>query len=252
MTDLEGKVALVTGGASGIGRAVVRLLVARGARVMVADVDRIGADDTVTGLPGTDVTGCDVGDAHDVANAVESTVERWGGLDIMVNDAGVVELGALTELTTEQFDRVHRANVLGTFHGTKFAAPRIAERGGGAIVSVASVAGLSGVPMMGSYASSKAAIISMTRTSALELRPLAVRVNCVCPGLIDTPLASTMQAPFEDAGSTTFEEVVDAKQGRLGDPDDVARAVAYLASDEARLVSGIALPVDNGLSASLF
>jgi galactitol 2-dehydrogenase len=250
--DFEGKVALVTGGATGIGQAIAGELGARGASVLIADVNEEGAADTAAGIDGAVTIGCDVGDPEAVEAAVASAVERFGGLDVMVNNAGVELAGPLTETTTEAAERVIRVNVLGVFNGIKYAAPKIAERGGGAIVSTASGAGLRGAPMQGFYASSKAAVINLTQTAAIELRPLGVRVNCVCPGVIETPMLARLKEEFEAMVPMTIEELIAAKQGRGGEPADIARAVAYLASERAEFVSGVALPVDNAFSAGIY
>jgi len=143
-------------------------------------------------------------------------------------------------------------NVLGVFHGIKHAAPRIAERGGGAIVSTSSTAGLRGAAMMGAYASSKAAVTNLTQTAALELRPLNVRVNCVLPGMISTPMLEEIRSAFEALAPMPIEQMIELRQGRGGDPADIARALVYLASDDAEFVSGAALTADNAMSASLF
>jgi NAD(P)-dependent dehydrogenase (short-subunit alcohol dehydrogenase family) len=166
---MNGKVAMVTGGASGIGRATVNRLLEAGAEVLVADL-------SVHDGPGT--VRCDVSDPAQVDAAVHAAIEQFGGLDILVNNAGIPAPGPLTEMRSEEFLQVLAVNVAGTFHGIKYAAPRIAERGGGAIVTTASTAGLGGVPALGAYASSKAALINLTQTAALELRPLGIRVKC--------------------------------------------------------------------------
>jgi len=249
--DFDGKVALVTGGASGIGRAIAGELAGRGARVLIADINEAAAGEVAEELDGAEAIACDVGDPSAVEAAVAAAVDRFDGLDVMVNNAGVELATPLTETTTEDAERVLRVNLLGVFHGIKYSAPRIAERGGGAIVSTASGAGLRGAAMQGFYGSSKAAVINLTQTAALELRPLGIRVNCVCPGIIQTPMVERLKAEFESLFPVTIEELVAAKQGRGGEPADIARAVAYLASDSAEFVSGVAFPVDNGLSASL-
>jgi NAD(P)-dependent dehydrogenase (short-subunit alcohol dehydrogenase family) len=251
-SDWEGKAVLITGAASGIGRATARQFAKEGARVVVADLDLAGAEETIAGYSGSSAIRCDVSNPADVAAAVAATVERCGGLDVLVNNAGAVTVAPLTELTPEQFTRIQQVNIAGTFYGIKYAAPRIAERGGGAIVSTASDAGLRGTVTMGAYGASKAAVINLTQTAALELRPLGIRVNCVCPGLIATPMLDQIRDQFESMIGTSFDEVVAMKQGQLGEPEDIARAVLYLASPEAAFISGVALSVDNALAAGLF
>jgi len=225
--SFAGKVALVTGGASGIGRATVQLLLERGAQVLVADLDE------VDGIPSVC---CDVSDCAQVEAAVAAAVNRFGGLDIMINNAGLPAVGPLLQTDTDTFARVLAVNVLGVFHGIKHAAPRIAERGGGAIVST----------------SSKAAVTNLTQTAALELRPFNVRVNCVLPGMISTPMLEEIRSAFETLAPMPIEQMIELKQGRGGDPADIARALVYLASGDAEFVSGAALTADNAMSASLF
>ena len=253
MTDaFSGKVALVTGSASGIGRAIATRLAAGGASVVVADIDDEGAALVAKDLANARAVHCDVGEPHDIESAVDTTVEKFGHLDILVNNAGIAVTAPLLATTQEQLERILRVNITSVFNGIKYAAPRIAESGGGAIVSTASVAGLRGVPAMGAYAATKAAVINLTQTAALELRPMNVRVNCVCPGMIDTTMLGQMNASFEALFPVPIDDLIAGKQGRYGDPADIARAVAYLASDAAEFVTGVAMPVDNALSASLF
>jgi len=253
MTDIfAGKVAFVTGAASGIGRATAATLAASGASVAIADIDDEGAALVAKDLAQAHALHCDVGDPDDVRDAVNAAVERFGRLDILVNCAGMEITAPLFETSEAQLARIMRVNLGGVFNGIKFAAPRIAESGGGAIVSIASAAGFRGVPLMGAYAATKAAVINLTQTAALELRPMNIRVNCVCPGLVDTPMLHQMKAGFEALSPMPIDDLVNAKQGRIGEADDIARAVAYLASGAAEFVSGVALPVDNALAASLF
>ncbi|OHV05440.1 SDR family NAD(P)-dependent oxidoreductase [Mycobacterium talmoniae] len=246
------KVALVTGAASGIGRGVVTILAAAGANVVVSDINAEGAAAVAQGLERAHPLRCDVREPDDVHDAVQATVERFGHLDILVNNAGMEVTTPLVETTPDQLVNILRVNIAGVFNGIRYAAPRISEAGSGAIVSVASVAGLRGVPLMSAYGATKAAVINLTQSAALELRPTNIRVNCVCPGLIATPMMDQMKSRFEALSPVPINELVTAKQGRMGEPADIARAVAYLASDAAEFVSGVALPVDNAMAASLF
>jgi NAD(P)-dependent dehydrogenase (short-subunit alcohol dehydrogenase family) len=240
---VKGKVALVTGGASGIGRATAAHLAEAGADVLVADL-------SVEDGPGT--ARCDVSDPPQVEAAIAAAVEQFGGLDVLVNNAGIPQAAPISETSPEEFMRVLSVNVAGVFHGIKYATPRMAERGGGAIVSTASTAGLRGSVAMAAYASSKAAVINLTQSAALELRPLGIRVNCVLPGLIMTPMLEQIRPAFETLSPIPIEELIAMKQGRGGEPEDIARAIVSLASDSAEFISGVALPVDNAMSASLF
>lgn len=248
----EGKVALVTGAGSGIGQAVATVLAAGGARVVVSDIDEQRAAVVADELEYAHAIRCDVGEPNDVDDAVQASVDRFGRLDILVNNAGVEVTAPLLETSPDQLASILRVNIGGVFNGIRYAAPRIAEAGGGCIVSVASAAGLRGVPLMSVYGATKAAVINLTQSAALELRPMNIRVNCVCPGLIDTPMMDQMKSRFEALSPLPINDLVTAKQGRIGKPADIARAVAYLASDTAEFVSGVVLPVDNALAASLF
>jgi NAD(P)-dependent dehydrogenase (short-subunit alcohol dehydrogenase family) len=247
----DGKVVLITGAASGIGRAAATQFAAEGAQVMVADLNEAVALETAAEIGGAAVR-CDVSVAAEVEAAVAATVERFGGLDILVNNAGMPHVGLITESSPDDLPRVAAVNLGGVFHGIKYAAPRIAERGGGAIVSTASAAGLRGTAMMGLYAATKAAVINLTQTAALELRPLGIRVNCVCPGMVDTPMLGQIRTAFEAISPIPIDPLVEMKQGRYAVPVDIAQGIVELCSDGVGFVSGVILPVDNAMSASLF
>jgi NAD(P)-dependent dehydrogenase (short-subunit alcohol dehydrogenase family) len=190
-----------------------------------------------------------------VAAAVAAAVDAFGGLDVLVNNAGIEQFYSLIEQPEDDFDRILAVNIKGVWLGIKHGGPAIAASGGGSIVNTASVAGLRAAPFLGAYGATKHAVVSLTQTAALELRPLGVRVNCVCPGLIETPMADRLLAPLgqitQAAMNVTAEQVVANTQGRLGQSREVADAVAYLASDQAAFVSGVALPVDNAMTARL-
>jgi NAD(P)-dependent dehydrogenase (short-subunit alcohol dehydrogenase family) len=248
----EGKVAVVTGGASGIGRAVVTRLAGAGAKVVIADIDEAAARSLAETVEATAVR-CDVSAPEQVAAAVQAAVDTYGGLDMIINNAGISSAGGpIVDADPEDLLRTLAVNVAGPFYGIKYAAPRIAERGGGVILITASTAGLRGMPAMGAYAASKAALINLTQTAALELRPLGIRVNCVLPGIIETPMLDGIKSIYESASPVPIADLVAAKQGRIGHPDDIARALVGLADPDSEFVSGVALPVDNAMSASLF
>lgn len=245
--------AVVTGGASGIGRATVERLLHAGWAVVVADfnrdagaaalkawADRFGADAPVTFLP------ADVGREDDVAAAIAKATDTFGRLDCMVNNAGIGgAFGPVTDIEVEDWDATFAVLVRGVFLGTKYAVRAMKARGeGGAIVNTASVAGIAGGIAPQAYSAAKAAVISFTRTTALELAPDRIRVNSVSPGVIDTPLIKTGTSDPE-AG---MADILPWPEG--GQPDDIAAVIAFLASEEARFVTGENIVIDGGLLAA--
>jgi NAD(P)-dependent dehydrogenase (short-subunit alcohol dehydrogenase family) len=255
MADLSGKRALVTGAASGLGKAIAAAFVASGARVMLSDIDEDGVGKVAADL-GAGSIRCDVADPAEVERAVHATVEVFGGVDVVVNNAGIEVIARLAEMDEADFDRIVAVNLKGVWLGIKYGAPAIAASGGGAIVNMSSVAGLGGWPGVGAYCATKAGVISLTQTAALEWRDAGVRVNAVCPAFIDTPMverAIVQVGPILEADlGLGGDRILHNVQRRLGVPTEVAEGVAYLASDAASFVSGIALPIDNAFTARLF
>lgn len=253
LSDLKHKRALVTGAAQGLGFAIAELFVERGARVVLADIDEDKVKKAATDLGDAALpVRCDVTDGDQVAAAVASAVDEWGGLDIAVNNAGI-EIGKpLVHTPDEEFDQLMAINVKGVFLGIKHEVPAIAASGGGSIINMSSVAGLGGVPLLGAYCASKGAVIRLSETAALELRDAGIRVNAVCPSFIDTEMVARLVEPFEAATGANFDDVVALKQQRLGTPEEVAEMVAFLASDDARFVTASHYVLDCALSGSLF
>ncbi|MBC7767932.1 MAG: glucose 1-dehydrogenase [Phycisphaerales bacterium] len=256
MGELTGRVALVTGGARGLGAAAAKALAADGAKVVVSDIS--DGSETAASIDGAYVK-------HDVTNeddwiaAVAFTKQRCGGLDILVNNAGIFWMKPIALETLESFRRMQQVNVEGVFLGLKHAIPAIAERGdkwdgGGSIVNLSSVAGIVGAPMTLAYNASKGAVRLMTKAAALECARggMKVRVNSVHPGIIDTPMMA--EAAESIAGASG---VNDARErfasfhplGRMGRDTDIANAVAFLASDKAAFMTGSELVVDGGMTA---
>jgi NAD(P)-dependent dehydrogenase (short-subunit alcohol dehydrogenase family) len=253
MNDLLGRRAIVSGAARGIGLAIARRLVEGGARVAVADLDADGAHDAAAELGNGSIgLHCDVRSMADVNAAVKATVAAFGGLDLLVNNAGIEIAKPITELTEDEFNRVLDINVTGTFRFTKASVPALAAAEGSAIVNLSSVAGTGGGPLLSAYCASKGAVIRFTESAAIELRPAGIRVNAVCPGLIKTEMGERLAAPIEAIIPISYDELITLKQGRFGTPEEVAETVAFLASDDARFVTGAHYLVDGGLTASLF
>ncbi len=252
MYDLTGKVALVTGAATGIGRAIATRLAAEGADVAILDVDEAEAARTAARVREAgrraQVVRADVGDGAQVEAAVAEVVRSFGGIDVAVHNAGILRIGPLLETSLEDFRQVFRVNVDGVFLCCRAVAPHLVRRGGGAIVNTASWLGKKGMPHYGAYCASKAAIISLTQTLAAELGPRHVRVNAVCPGIIvDTGMRDQIDRESARRGlASTKEREAMVPLGRVGRPDDVARAVAFLASSEADYMTGQALNVTGG------
>ena len=239
MFSLEGKVAVVTGGASGIGEATARRFARAGARVVIGDIaDASALAKEVKGL----AVHADVSREADVANLLETAVREFGRLDVVVNNAGIGAGTFLASLSEEELDAVLNVNLKGTIWGIKHATPRIVD--GGSIMSTASMAGVNGAPSYGAYVASKAAIIGITKTAALELGPRGIRVNCVCPGTIDTPMASGDEEDVEYRLAGVLHAV-----GRMGTADEVAALFHFLASDESAFISGQAIGIDGGMGA---
>ncbi|HZZ48330.1 MAG TPA: SDR family oxidoreductase [Pseudonocardia sp.] len=249
---LKDKVAIVTGGARGLGAAIAAELDSEGARVIVTDIDADGARATAETLTSGESAGVDVRDDAAVAKLVEDVVARHGSLDIMVANAGIATISSVVDTDFETWRKVMAVNLDGVFSSVRYAGRAMAASGGGAIITMASITGFAGSPLIANYAAAKAAVISLTKTAAVELRGHGVRVNAVCPGFIGTELVLDRAPLFEKGlGIEDFGAVINQAQGRLGEVGDVAPLVAFLASDRARFSNGSTYVVDGGMSASL-
>jgi NAD(P)-dependent dehydrogenase (short-subunit alcohol dehydrogenase family) len=249
---LKEKVALVTGAASGIGLATAALFGQEGAKVMCADLNADGAERVARQIADSGgeaaSTQADVSRAADVERMVRETVERWGRLDVLVNNAGIYFILPLTQVPEEEWDRLININLKGVFLGCKYAIPEMVKGGGGAIVNTASIAGLRGSANWTTYCASKGGVVQITKAVAMEVARLKVRVNCVCPGIIDTGMfdqAVDMVAADRDELAATIGEM--HPMGRIGRPEEVAAAILFLASEEASFITGVPLSVDGGL-----
>lgn len=245
---LEGKIALITGGSSGIGRATALAFARRGGKVVIADVDIKGGEETVRMIK--EMRGealfvkTDVSKAAEVEAVINKAVKTYGRLDCAHNNAGIGTLGArpfTAECTEENWDRIISINLKGVWLCMKYEIPQMLKQGGGAIVNTSSVAGLVGLAGASTYAASKHGVIGLTKTAALEYAPKGIRINAVCPGLIHTPLIERISSKGPD-----FEKARLGPIGRMGTPEEVAEAVVWLCSEAASFVTGHAMAVDGG------
>ena len=250
MSCLTDKRALITGGASGIGRATALLFAREGAAVAVADLDEAGGQavaQTIAGEGGRAIfVPCDVTRAVDCRRAVQLTVEELGGLDVLFNNAGIIRRATVLDTTEEEWDRVMAVNVKSIFLLSKYAIPVMAQAGGGVIVNTASGWGLVGGRNAVSYCASKGAVVNMTRAMALDHGEQDIRVNCICPGDTDTPMLRDEARQLGASDEVFMTEAADRPLRRIGRPEDIAQAALYLASDAASFVTGAALVVDGG------
>jgi NAD(P)-dependent dehydrogenase (short-subunit alcohol dehydrogenase family) len=243
---LDGRNALVTGGASGIGEATCRALTAAGASVVIVDVDRARAETLAGELPGASVRIFDISDE----SAVESGLAGVERLDILINNAGIGLVGGVEETAAEDFDRLYRVNVRGTFLMIRRAMPLlVAVRG--SIVNVGSVAGLVGIKKRFAYCATKGAVVAMTRQLAVEYAGV-VRVNCICPGTVDTPFVEGYLEKYHKHEKEEVRAQLNLRQpvGRLGKPTEIAAMALYLCSAEAEFVTGSVLTIDGGWTAA--
>ena len=253
MTDetFSNRVAVVTGAAAGIGRATALAFAARGARVVVADIDRDAGNGVVDTMrnAGSDAlfVPCDVTRDADVAALVDAALQTYGRLDFAFNNAGIeIEQSKLADGDEETFDRIMDVNVKGVWRCMQHQIPVMLERGGGAIVNTASIAGLGAAPKMSIYSASKHAVIGLTKSAAVEYARKGIRVNAVCPAVIETDMfrRAAERDPRKAEQASAMHPV-----GRLGQAEEIAAAVLYLCSGDAGFTTGVALPLDGGATA---
>ena len=247
MGALQGRVALITGAAAGFGEAIARRFVAEGAKVLVADLDGSRAQDVATSLGASArAVRCDVSSRADVDAAVAACVDAFGGVDILVNNAGTTHRNqSMLEVDEATFDRVFAVNVKSIFHTTQAVVPLMKARRSGCIVNIGSTAGIRPRPGLAWYNASKGAVNLLSKSMAAELGPDGIRVNAVCPVMSPTALIEQFLG-VPDTPEARAKVVAGIPLGRMSTPEDVAEATLYLASDAARFITGVELPVDGG------
>jgi NAD(P)-dependent dehydrogenase (short-subunit alcohol dehydrogenase family) len=246
---ISDKVAIITGAASGIGRTTAILFAKEGGKVVVADKNEVGGNETVDLIRSDGGQAIfdyvNVTSATDMQGMVKTTINTYGKLNILVNNAGIAIRLPVVDLSEEDWDRNIDVNLKSIYLSSKYAIPRMIENGGGSIVNIASIYGIVGGRIRAAYAASKGGVVNLTRSMALDYALHKIRVNCVCPGFVNTPLLKNILKNKEE-----YQALADLHpMGRLGDMLEIALGVLYLASDESSFVTGIALPIDGGYTA---
>jgi NAD(P)-dependent dehydrogenase (short-subunit alcohol dehydrogenase family) len=253
MFSLQGKTAIVTGAGSGIGRAIALTFAKQGARVILFDISEssasaVGGEIRAAGGESRVVV-CDVTDAAAVKTAFEAVDAIGDRIDILVNNAGIAHVGSLLTTDEQAFERVYRVNVKGVYLCSKASVERMQSAGGGVILNMASIASLIGLEDRFAYSMSKGAVLTMTRSIAIDYMAVKIRCNCICPARIHTPFVDEMlKKYYPGREAAVFEELSKSQPiGRMGRPDEVAALALYLCSDEAAFITGQAFPIDGGV-----
>jgi NAD(P)-dependent dehydrogenase (short-subunit alcohol dehydrogenase family) len=251
---LTGRVAIVTGAASGIGRASAIAFAREGAKVVVVDRNKQGGEETVSAIAADGHEACfvcvDVSKEADLKRMIEDTVARWERIDILFNNAGVLLVRPIEEMTEEEWDRVMSINVKAAFFAIKHAAPHMRRGGGGAILNTGSIASITGQVGTPAYSASKGAIALLTKSLALDLGRDRIRVNCICPGITNTPMLREHLGQGSDGEARIRARLARVPLGDILTPEDVARAALYLVSDDSAGITGVLHLVDGGLLAA--
>jgi len=250
---LKNKSAVITGGAMGIGKAIAKLFSSEGSRVVIADVNEEEGIKTQEEIKreGGDCLfiKCDVSKADDVKNMVQKALSFCGSINILVNNAGIWRPGKVTDLTEQTWDQVLNTNLKGIFLVSREIIPEMQKSGGGTVINIASVAGLVGSREASAYNASKGGIINLTRGMALDFAPDKIRVNCICPGMIDTAQGDTVVAHYAPEKDSKEAKTTWQPLHKRGLPEDIAKLALYLASDDSAFMTGSILVIDGGLTA---
>ena len=250
MAELSGKRALITGGASGIGRATAKLFARQGAGICIADVDAAAgqgvADEIIIEGGRAIFVRCDVSSAVECQSAVQQMVAEFGGIDILFNNAGIIRRASVVDTTEDEWDRVMAVNVKSVFLLGKYVVPHMDKEGGGVIINISSGWGLVGGRNAASYCASKGAVVQLTRAMALDHGAQRIRVNCICPGDTDTDMLRNEAQQLGETEDAFLAEAADRPLQRVGMPEDIAQAALYLASEASSFITGTTLVVDGG------
>lgn len=253
MFSLRGKIALVTGSGSGIGAAIAKVFGEAGAHVVVTDLQREGARATmeqiVAGGGSAECLVLDAASESSVGEVATQVHSQHGRLDLLVNNAGIGHVGAMLQTTGADLDRLYAVNVRGVFNVTKAFLPRMIERKAGNIINLASIGGVVGIRDRLAYCTTKFAVVGLTKSMALDHAGDGIRVNCICPGRVETPFVSARLKEYADPEKAYREMASTQALGRMAKPEEIAHAALYLASDESAFVTGTAFLIDGGWSA---
>lgn len=253
---LKGRVAVITGAGSGMGKATAQLLAREGARLVVADIDAKGADETVNSIIGAGgkaiAMQTDVTKGTEVEALIKHAVDTYGRIDILHNNAGVIFVKFLEDTSEEEWDHLMGVNLKSIFFGVKYAIPYMKKQGGGCIINTASTGSFLGQYMTPAYIASKGGVLMLTKTLALDYAKYNIRINCICPGAVDTPMLRRHfnNSPDPDLAAQREQELMPIK--RFLQPEEIANGVLYLASDVARGITGTALVIDGGSLAGCY
>lgn len=253
MTRLEGKVAMITGGGTGIGRAIALAFAREGAKLAVAGRRKEKLNETIREMEKQGGQGlaivCDVAKAKDAAHAVRETAKHFGRLNVLVNNAGMLHASTIEGIAEEEWDRLMTINLKGPFLMCRAALPEFRKAGGGAIINVGSVLGLVAMKDRAAYCASKGGVTLLTKAMALDHAHENIRSNCICPSIVETELVQGLFAASEEGKALRKARIGQIPIGRMGRPEDVAELAVFLASDESSWLTGAAIPLDGGLSA---